>query len=183
MSAVVSLTINLISLLLVVWIGVVFYYAYEEYKTGESTCIISKDAISKANHRFTGWYESAKQSAEGENFEERELNPHSFDYVSGQVEQPVVVEEEVDYSNVLLSQLEPVVFEQHSQYVKENNKTTRGASNQVERSDREEVVPTWGLRRINYGKDILTSRATTVPSFEYEADRTTVGGLNALIGV
>jgi hypothetical protein len=182
MSAVVSLTINLISLLLVIWIGVVFYYAYEEYKTGNSTCIISKDAIAKANHRFTGWYESAKQSAEGENFEERELNPHNFDYSSGQVQEPVA-EDEIDYSNVLLSQLEPVVFEQHTQYVKENNKTTRGASNQVERSDREEVVPTWGLRRINYGKDILTSKALTVPSFEYEADKTSTGGLNALLGM
>lgn len=195
MSAVVSLVINLISIVIAIWIGTVGYYSFEEYRTGTSTCIISKDSISKANNKLTSWYDWSKEKTEEtvddlssssfnniENFEEKELNPHPFTYGTGQLVEEPVVDEEQDYSEILASQLEPVVFKQHEQYVKENNKTTTGASTQVERSDREEVVPTWGLRRINYGKDILSKNALSVPSFEYEAQTTSRTNLMNILG-
>jgi len=193
MNAVVSFIINLISIVIAIWIGAIGYYSFEEYRAGSSTCIISKDAVNKANNKLTSWYDWSKEKTEDiidltssfnniENFEEKELNPHPFTYGTGQLVEEPVVEEEQDYNEVLTSQLEPVVFEQHNQYVKENNKTTTGASTQVERSDREEVVPTWGLRRINYGRDILSKNALTVPSFEYEAQTTTNTNLMNILG-
>lgn len=190
MSAVINFAINLISLVIVVWLAVVFYFSVEDYSMSNNSCIVSNSAVSKANDKVVEWYTKAKGLAtynssfsNVENFEERELSPHSFDYTSGE---PVVetepVEEDEDYNDILLSQLEPVVFEQHTQYVKENKGTTTGASTQVERSDREEVVPTWGLRRVKYGKDILSKNATTVPSFEYEDEKTTSTNLWSIIG-
>ncbi len=194
MSAVTNFAINIISAVIVVWIAIVFYFSIEEYKTGASGCVISKDSVTKANNVLMGWYTSAKNKVEEqtstpsgfynmEKFEERELNPHPFNYTSGEeVENTETEPEEQDYNEVLMSQLEPIVFEQHSQYVKENNRTTTGASTKVERSDREEVVPTWGLRRVNYGKDILSKNALTVPSFEYEAEKTTSTNLMDILG-
>lgn len=191
MSAVINFAINIISLVIVVWLAVVFYFSVEDYSMTNNSCVVSNNAVTKANDKIVEWYTKAKNAIPSssfsniENFEEKELSPHDFDYTSGEpvvVQGEDVVEEEEDYNEVLLSQLEPVVFEQHTQYIKDNRGTTTGASTQVERSDREEVVPTWGLRRIKYGKDILSKNAVTVPSFEYEDEKTTSTNLWDMLG-
>lgn len=190
MSAVINFAINLISLVIIAWLAVVFYFSVEDYAMSNNSCIVSNSAVNKANDKVMEWYAKAKALVTSnssfsniENFEERELSPHSFNYASGEpTAEPDAVEKYDDYNEILLSQLEPVVFEQHTQYVRENEGTTTGASTQVERSDREEVVPTWGLRRVKYGKDILSKNATTVPSFEYEDEKTTSTNLWDMIG-
>lgn len=193
MSAVSDLAVNLLSLVIVMWIAVLFYFSVEEYNLGGS-CFISKNSVEKTNKLFVDQYEKIKNKAKAqapvssfgnyvEYFEEKELNPHSFDYDSGAVvaDKEDDMEEE-DYNDVLVSQLEPIVVEQHNQYVKNSNRTTSGASTKVERSNREDVVPQWGLRRVNYGKDMLSKNALSVPSFEYEDEKTTRTNLMDILG-
>lgn len=197
MSAVSDLAVNVLSLVIVMWIAVLFYFSVEEYNLGGS-CFISKNSVEKTNKLFVDQYEKIKNKAKVqakvqapvssfgnyvEYFEEKELNPHSFDYDSGAVvaDKEDDMEEE-DYNDVLVSQLEPIVVEQHNQYVKNSNRTTSGASTKVERSNREDVVPQWGLRRVNYGKDMLSKNALSVPSFEYEDEKTTRTNLMDILG-
>lgn len=201
MSAVVDLAVNVVSLVIVIWMAILFYFSVEEYKLG-GPCFVSKNSVTKTNTLFTDQYEKIKNKVKSvslpaaptpasssfgnyvEYFEERELNPHTFDYDSGavSVEKETEVVEDEDYNDVLVSQLEPIVVEQHNQYVKNSNRTTSGASTKVERSDREDVVPQWGLRRVKYGKDMLSKNALTVPSFEYEDEKTTRTNLMDIIG-
>lgn len=199
MNAVLDLAVNVLSLVIVMWIAILFYFSVEEYKLG-GPCFVSKNSVEKTNKLFVDQYEKIKNKAKEvklpetkspfgdyvESFEEKELNPHSFDYESGAVPVSENVEdadgEEENYNDVLVSQLEPIVIEQHNQYVKDSNRTTSGASFKVERSNREDVVPQWGLRRINYGKDILSKNALTVPSFEYEDEKTTRTNLMDILG-
>jgi hypothetical protein len=200
MSAVVDLAVNVVSLVIVMWMAVLFYFSVEEYNLG-GPCFVSKNSVTKANKLFMDQYEKIKNKAKTvslptlpapsssfgnyvEHFEERELNPHTFDYDSGAVstEKESEVVEDEDYNDVLVSQLEPIVVEQHNQYVKNSNRTTSGASTKVERSDREDVVPQWGLRRVKYGKDMLSKNALSVPSFEYEDEKTTRTNLMDIIG-
>ena len=75
-----------------------------------------------------------------------------------------------------------MILEQHAAYAKDSNHATRGASNMVERSNTEDVVQQWGLRRIKYGKDMLTKNATSVPSFEYPDEKTSHTALGAMLG-
>lgn len=193
MSAVSDLAVNVLSLVIVMWIAVLFYFSVEEYNLGGS-CFISKNSVEKTNKLFADQYEKIKNKTKVqapvssfgnyvEYFEEKELNPHSFDYDSGAVvaDKEDDMEEE-DYNDVLVSQLEPIVVEQHNQYVKNSNRTTSGASTKVERSNREDVVPQWGLRRVNYGKDMLSKNALSVPSFEYEDEKTTRTNLMDILG-
>lgn len=193
MSAVSDLAVNVLSLVIVMWIAVLFYFSVEEYNLGGS-CFISKNSVEKTNKLFVDQYEKIKNKTKVqapvssfgnyvEYFEEKELNPHSFDYDSGAVvaDKEDDMEEE-DYNDVLVSQLEPIVVEQHNQYVKNSNRTTSGASTKVERSNREDVVPQWGLRRVNYGKDMLSKNALSVPSFEYEDEKTTRTNLMDILG-
>lgn len=196
MSAVLDLAVNVLSLVIVMWIAILFYFSVEEYNLG-GPCFVSKNSVEKTNKLFVDQYEKIKNKVKEtklqtptssfgnyvEYFEEKELNPHSFDYDSGDV--PADKENEVDeedYNDVLVSQLEPIVVEQHKQYVKNSNRTTSGASTKVERSDREDVVPQWGLRRVKYGKDMLSKNAISVPSFEYEDEKTTRTNLMDILG-
>lgn len=192
MSAVSDLAVNVLSLVIVMWIAVLFYFSVEEYNLGGS-CFISKNSVEKTNKLFADQYEKIKNKAKVqapvssfgnyvEYFEEKELNPHSFDYDSGAVADDKEDDMEEDYNDVLVSQLEPIVVEQHNQYVKNSNRTTSGASTKVERSNREDVVPQWGLRRVNYGKDMLSKNALSVPSFEYEDEKTTRTNLMDILG-
>jgi hypothetical protein len=187
------------------WIAILFYFSVEEYNLG-GPCFVSKNSVEKTNKLFADQYEKIKNTVKEakmpslpsvsslpnnnssfgnyvEYFEEKELNPHTFDYDTGVVPANAEVEaEEENYNDVLVSQLEPVVVEQHNQYVKNSNRTTSGASTKVERSDREDVVPQWGLRRVKYGKDILSKNALSVPSFEYEDEKTSRTNLMDIIG-
>jgi hypothetical protein len=197
MSAVSDLAVNVLSLVIVMWIAVLFYFSVEEYNLG-GPCFVSKNSVEKTNKLFVDQYEKIKNKVKEtklpastssfgnyvEYFEEKELNPHTFDYDSGAVDasENVEAEEEENYNDVLVSQLESVVVEQHNQYVKNSNRTTSGASTKVERSDREDVVPQWGLRRIKYGKDMLSKNALSVPSFEYEDEKTTRTNLMDILG-
>lgn len=201
MSTVSDLAVNVLSLVIVMWIAVLFYFSVEEYKLG-GPCFVSKNSVEKTNKLFVDQYEKIKNKAKEvklpetkspfgdhvEYFEEKELNPHSFDYDTGAVTVSENVEnveadvEEENYNDVLVSQLEPIVIEQHNQYVKDSNRTTSGASFKVERSNREDVVPQWGLRRVKYGKDMLSKNALTVPSFEYEDEKTTRTNLMDILG-
>lgn len=200
MSAVLDLAVNVLSLVIVMWIAILFYFSVEEYKLG-GPCFVSKNSVEKTNKLFLDQYEKIKNKTKEaslpqtkspfgnyvEYFEEKELNPHSFDYDSGAlpvetVENNENADEEENYNDVLVSQLEPIVIEQHNQYVKDSNRTTSGASFKVERSNREDVVPQWGLRRVKYGKDMLSKNALTVPSFEYEDEKTTRTNLMDILG-
>jgi len=186
MSAVVDISINLLSFLIVTWICVLFYFSVEEYMTG-SECVVSKSGVSKTNNLAKELYLKAKEyisKKTAEPYEDRQLNPHEFDLSTGvdlKPEDTVTnrgVSEEVDeeaaddYNDVLLSQLEPVILEQHASYINGPNNVTKGVSMVSERSDRQDVVPQWGLRRYKYGKDLVSNTATSVPSFEYEEEKT-----------
>jgi len=169
MTAVITLATNIIALLLIVWIVVMFYFAYENYRNGKDFCITG-DVIDETNNVFNTAYGWAK----GETFEDKELVPYNLEASDEFVEQPqftptytVENTEEENYSDVLLSQLEPVILEQHAEYVADSNHATRGAATQVEKSNTDDIVPQWGLRRVKYGADMISKNATSVPSFEY----------------
>ncbi len=169
MIAVISLAINLIALAVIVWIAVMFYFTYENYRKGQDFCI-TKQVIEETGNVFNNMYKMTK----GEAFEEKELVPYQLEETEE--------DDEENYNDVLLSQLEPTILQQHAEYVADSNHSTRGASTQVERSNREDVVPQWGLRRINYGADILSKNATTVPSFEYSG-KTEQTNFNQIVGL
>jgi hypothetical protein len=193
MSAVTELAVNLIALAMIAWLAVMFYFSYEDYRKGDNFCV-TNDTIKRTRNVFGGAYlrahDAVVEATKKENFEERELVPYDADLaIEPQAERatgliPNVDEpEEADnYSDVLLSQLEPVILEQHAAYAKDSNHATRGASNMVERSNTEDVVQQWGLRRIKYGKDMLTKNATSVPSFEYPDEKTSHTALGAMLG-
>lgn len=173
MTAVITLATNIIALILIAWIVVMFYFAYENYRSGKDFCITG-DVIDETNNVFNTAYGWAK----GEAFEDKELVPYDLEVTDegnavvsqpGQFTPDYTVEstEEENYSDVLLSQLEPVILEQHAEYVADSNHATRGAATQVEKSNTDDIVPQWGLRRVKYGADMISKNATTVPSFEY----------------
>jgi hypothetical protein len=191
MSAVTELAVNLIALAMIAWLAVMFYFSYEDYRKGDNFCV-TDDTIRRTRDVFSGAYLKAHEAATTtqENFEERELVPYDANLaVEPQSERATALvpnvddsEESDNYSDVLLSQLEPVILEQHAAYAKDSNHATRGASNMVERSNTEDVVQQWGLRRIKYGKDMLTKNATSVPSFEYPDEKTSHTALGAMLG-
>jgi hypothetical protein len=189
---VVELIFNIGSFVILAWICILFYYAIEDYQGGNSFCF-SKTNVDKTNQVFVDGYNKVKSlTSTPENFEERELNPHSFDYFSGEdtPEGPITEEntmqqpyEEEDYNDTLVKEwLDDSVVSQHLQYLKESNQATSGASVQVERSDRQDIVPQMGLRRIKYGKDLLSKNAINVPSFLPEEENTSHTNFYAMVG-
>lgn len=182
MTLVIRLVTNLIALAIIAWISIVFYFAYENYRSGEDFCINSK-VLEDTGEVFNSAYKWTK----GEAFEDKDLVPYDLnveDYTP--LERPAFTPEystdndDENYNDVLLSQLEPSIIEQHAEYAADSNHTTRGASMQMEKSNVDDIVPQWGLRRIKYGADILSKNATTVPSFEYTGE-TKKTNLNNLI--
>ncbi len=186
-----DLVFNLISVVALVWVCILFYYAVKDYKEDSGVCF-SSSTVSKANQVFVDGYNKVKQMVKPEAFEEKDLNPHNFDYISGE-DRPLytpspspepVDEEEENYEDVLVKEwLDESVVSQHLQYLKDSNQTTSGASTQVERSDRQDVVPQMGLRRINYGKNLLSSNALTVPSFVPEDNSTSHTNFYKMVGM
>lgn len=189
---VIEFVFNVASLAILVWICILFYYAIEDYQGGNSFCF-SKENVDKTNGVFSYAYNKVKSMASPEPFEERELNPHMFDYTSGELpnsnlslpaETEEVEESEEDYNQQLVNDwLDNSVVSQHLQYLKESNQATSGASVQVERSDRQDIVPQMGLRRINYGKNLLTKNALTVPSFLPEDENTSHTNFYKMVGM
>lgn len=187
-----DLVFNLISVAALAWVCILFYFALEEYKGGNSFCF-SSDNVDKTNQVFIDGYNKVKSLVSPEPFEERELNPHDFDYMSGEERQlhtampsdtPGASTDEGNYEDELVKEwLDESVVSQHLQYLKDSNQSTSGASSQVERSDRQDVVPQMGLRRINYGKNLLSPNAVTVPSFVPENDSTSHTNLYKMIGM
>lgn len=186
-----DLVFNLISVAALIWVCILFYFALEDYKGGNSFCF-SSDNVNRTNQVFVDGYNKAKSMVSPEPFEERDLNPHEFDYMTGE-ERPLYTpmssdvpagEGEGNYEDDLVKEwLDESVVSQHLQYLKDSNQSTSGASTQVERSDRQDVVPQMGLRRINYGKNLLSPNAVTVPSFVPENDSTSHTNLYKMIGM
>ena len=81
----------------------------------------------------------------------------------------VVLDEDTDYSDTLRDMaLEKSVIDQHNQYVNDSNRVTNTASYSAERTDSQDVVPWVGLRRVDYGKNLVDSTSRTVPTIDDE---------------
>lgn len=172
MIAVISFAVNIIALALIAWIVVMFYFAFENYRKGEEFCI-NHDVVNNASDALGSAYKWVKR----ENFEDKDLVPYdmSEDAMLSEDKPALTPDytqdtEEENYNDVLLGQLEPVILEQHAAYVADSSHATRGASMQMEKSNTDDIVPQWGLRRVKYGANILSKNAVSVPSFEYAGD-------------